>query len=66
MQYVIVDCEHGNISDDGMHESVNAVASCGVSPIVRIRGPDPGLIKRALDTGAQSALASSLPSDERD
>ena len=52
-QYVIIDCEHGNISDSDMHESVNAVASCDVAPIVRIRGPDAGLIKRALDCGAQ-------------
>ena len=44
-----------------MHDSVNAIASCGVSPIVRIRGPDPTIIKRALDTGAQSVK----PTDDR-
>jgi len=54
--FVIVDCEHGNIGDSDMHDSVNAVASCGVSPIVRIRGPDPALIKRALDTGAHGLM----------
>jgi len=54
--FVIVDCEHGNIGDSDMHDSVNAVASCGVSPIVRIRGPDPTLIKRALDTGAHGIM----------
>ena len=52
-QYVIVDCEHGNIADTEMHESVTGVASSGASPIVRLRGPDAGLIKRALDSGAQ-------------
>lgn len=36
-----------------MHDSVNAIAACGASPIVRVRGTDPTLIKRALDTGAQ-------------
>lgn len=52
-QYVIIDQEHGNHDDGDMHESVNAVASAGASPIVRIRAADYGLIKRALDCGAQ-------------
>ncbi|PYH89572.1 Phosphoenolpyruvate/pyruvate domain-containing protein [Aspergillus ellipticus CBS 707.79] len=33
--WVLVDCEHGNIDDAAMHESVAAVAGYGVSPIVR-------------------------------
>lgn len=52
-QFVIVDCEHGNIDDGEMYNSVAGVASCGVSPIVRIAEPTVGSIKRALDTGAQ-------------
>lgn len=36
-----------------MHDSVTGVAASGASPIVRIRNADLGLIKRALDTGAQ-------------
>lgn len=52
-QYVIVDCEHGNHDDGDMHDCVNAIAAEGVSPIVRIRGQDGGLIKRALDAGSQ-------------
>ncbi|RSH95817.1 hypothetical protein EHS25_000910 [Saitozyma podzolica] len=54
--YVFVDCEHGNIGDNDMHDSVNAIAACGVSPIVRVRGTDPTLIKRALDTGAHGLM----------
>lgn len=50
---IIVDCEHGHIGDDSMHNSVSAIAALGVSPIIRIRGPAPDIIKRALDTGAQ-------------
>lgn len=50
---VIIDCEHGHIGDDSMHNSVAAIAALGVSPIIRIRGPAPDIIKRALDTGAQ-------------
>jgi hypothetical protein len=57
LQYVIVDCEHGNIADTEMHESVTGVASSGASPIVRLRGPDAGLIKRALDSGALTVPA---------
>lgn len=52
-QFILVDCEHGNIGDNDMHESVAGVAASGASPIVRIRNADIGLIKRALDTGAQ-------------
>ncbi|WWC72345.1 uncharacterized protein I206_106307 [Kwoniella pini CBS 10737] len=51
-----VNCEHGNIGDSEMHDSVNAVADCGVSPIVRVRGIDPTSIKRALDTGAHGLM----------
>lgn len=52
-QYIIVDCEHGNHDDGDMHNCVNAIAAEGVSPIVRIRTGEYGLIKRALDAGAQ-------------
>ncbi|WWC85701.1 uncharacterized protein L201_000567 [Kwoniella dendrophila CBS 6074] len=54
--YVIVDCEHGNHDDGDMHDCVNAIAAEGVSPIVRIRAQDSGLIKRALDTGAHGVM----------
>jgi 2-keto-3-deoxy-L-rhamnonate aldolase RhmA len=43
----------GNIDDRDMHDAVFAVAANNVSPIVRIRGTDATLIKRALDAGAQ-------------
>ena len=35
----MVDCEHGNISDDSMHDAVAAIAALDVSPFVRIRAP---------------------------
>lgn len=50
---IIVDCEHGNVGDDAMHNCVSAIAALGVSPVIRIRGTGPDIIKRALDTGAQ-------------
>ncbi|PWY81998.1 Phosphoenolpyruvate/pyruvate domain-containing protein [Aspergillus heteromorphus CBS 117.55] len=55
--WVLVDCEHGNIDDAAMHESVAAVASYGVSPIVRVPDFQSWMIKRALDAGAHGVLA---------
>lgn len=61
---IIVDCEHGYIGDESMHDCVSAISALGVSPIIRIRGTGSDIIKRALDTGAQCVffpqLASSL------
>ncbi|KAF2123075.1 Pyruvate/Phosphoenolpyruvate kinase-like domain-containing protein [Lophiotrema nucula] len=53
---IIMDCEHGHIGDDAMHNSVSAIAALGVSPIIRIRGPAHDIIKRALDTGAHGIM----------
>ena len=53
---VIIDCEHGHISDDSMHNSVAAISALGVSPIIRIRGPAHDILKRALDTGAHGVM----------
>lgn len=45
-----------NVLDSEMHESVNAVASVGVSPIVRIPANEGWMVKRALDAGAHGVL----------
>ncbi|XHG04040.1 hypothetical protein AWENTII_007321 [Aspergillus wentii] len=71
--WVLVDCEHGNIDDAAMHESVAAISSYGVSPIVRIPDFQSWMVKRtppsylysgpcltrvgALDSGAHGVLA---------
>ncbi|KAK3694084.1 Pyruvate/Phosphoenolpyruvate kinase-like domain-containing protein [Podospora appendiculata] len=54
--WVLVDCEHGNIDDAAMHEAVPAIAALGVSPIVRIPDFQPWMVKRALDSGAHGIL----------
>ncbi|KAK3362723.1 Phosphoenolpyruvate/pyruvate domain-containing protein [Lasiosphaeria hispida] len=54
--WVMVDCEHGNIDDAAMHEAVPAIAALGVSPIVRIPDLQPWMVKRALDSGAHGIL----------
>ncbi|KAK4161987.1 Phosphoenolpyruvate/pyruvate domain-containing protein [Cladorrhinum sp. PSN259] len=54
--WVMVDCEHGNIDDAAMHDAVPAIAALGVSPIVRIPDLQPWMVKRALDSGAHGIL----------
>jgi len=45
-EWILVDCEHGNIDDAAMHEAVAAIAACGVSPIVRIPDNQGWMVKR--------------------
>ncbi|OAL38856.1 hypothetical protein AYO20_02062 [Fonsecaea nubica] len=54
--WICIDCEHGNITDNEMHDSVHAVASVGVSPIVRIPANEGWMVKRALDAGAHGII----------
>lgn len=56
MQWVLIDCEHGNIDDSAMYLQVGAIASSGVSPIVRIPASEPWMIKRVLDAGAHGIM----------
>jgi 4-hydroxy-2-oxoheptanedioate aldolase len=44
------------MSDDAMHESVAAIAACGISPIVRVPEGQHWMIKRALDAGAHGII----------
>ncbi|KAF9879962.1 aldolase citrate lyase family protein [Colletotrichum karsti] len=56
VDWVLVDCEHGNIDDGAMHDIVPAIAAAGVSPIVRIPDMQGWMVKRALDCGAHGIL----------
>ena len=51
-----MDCEHGNIDDSEMYLAVAAIASAGSSPIVRVAGSEPWMMKRALDAGAHAIM----------
>ncbi|EME49260.1 hypothetical protein DOTSEDRAFT_68132 [Dothistroma septosporum NZE10] len=62
LDWICIDCEHGNISDDAMHDSVAAVAACGVSPVVRVADGQHWMIKRALDAGAHGIIVPLLQS----
>ncbi|KAM7209329.1 Phosphoenolpyruvate/pyruvate domain containing protein [Naviculisporaceae sp. PSN 640] len=46
VDWVMVDCEHGNMDDAAMHEAVPAIAALGVSPIVRIPDLQGWMIKK--------------------
>jgi len=56
VDWITVDCEHGNVDDGQMHEAVAAIAACGVSPVVRIAANEAWMVKRALDAGAHAIL----------
>ncbi|KAK4059361.1 hypothetical protein Trihar35433_10963 [Trichoderma harzianum] len=61
---IIIDCEHGHISDDSMHSSTAAIAALGVSPLVRLRMTHADLIKRALDAGAHGIVVPQIHTAE--
>lgn len=54
--WVLVDCEHGNIADNEMYLAVGAIAAAGASPLVRIPASEPWMLKRALDSGAHGIM----------
>ncbi|PGH21534.1 hypothetical protein AJ80_03202 [Polytolypa hystricis UAMH7299] len=56
LDWVCVDTEHGNIADAQMHEAVQAIASTGISPVVRIAANESWMVKRALDAGAHGVV----------
>lgn len=43
--WIMVDCEHGNIDDAAMHELIPVIAACDVSPLVRIPDLQSWMIK---------------------
>ncbi|RDW74920.1 hypothetical protein BP6252_06062 [Coleophoma cylindrospora] len=63
--WVLVDCEHGNIADNEMYLAIGAIASSGVSPIVRIPADEPWMMKRALDAGAHGIMIPMCESKEQ-
>ncbi|KAL1996714.1 hypothetical protein VTN49DRAFT_7579 [Thermomyces lanuginosus] len=62
--WICVDTEHGNLADWQMHESVAAIAACGVSPLVRIAANEDWMVKRALDSGAHGVIVPLLRTAE--
>ncbi|KAL4990327.1 Pyruvate/Phosphoenolpyruvate kinase-like domain-containing protein [Aspergillus falconensis] len=54
--WVLIDCEHGAITDAEMHLQVAAISSANCSPIVRIPASEPWMMKRALDAGTHGIM----------
>ncbi|EPE02222.1 dihydroxyhept-2-ene- -dioic acid aldolase [Ophiostoma piceae UAMH 11346] len=54
--WVLIDAEHGLISDKDYYELASAIAAEGASPIIRIPWAEEWMIKRALDAGAHGVL----------
>lgn len=52
------------MDDSAMHESVAAIAACGISPIVRVPEGQHWMIKRALDAGAHGIIVPLLETVE--
>ncbi|VUC30170.1 unnamed protein product [Clonostachys rosea] len=55
-QWVLIDAEHGLISDNHYYDLTNAIGSEGASPIVRVPSAEEWMIKRALDAGAHGVM----------
>ncbi|CAG7556827.1 unnamed protein product [Fusarium equiseti] len=64
VDWVLIDCEHGNIDDGAMHDAVPAIAALGVSPIVRLPDMQGWMVKRALDSGAHGIVVPLLRTPE--
>ncbi|KAJ5729724.1 uncharacterized protein N7483_004232 [Penicillium malachiteum] len=54
--WVLVDAEHGLISDHHYYELCNAIGSENASPIIRVPFAEYWMIKRALDAGAHGIM----------
>ncbi|KAF7297241.1 putative Phosphoenolpyruvate/pyruvate domain-containing protein [Mycena indigotica] len=56
ISWVLIDAEHGLITDHHFYDLNNAVAASGASPLIRIPADEPWMIKRALDSGAHGIM----------
>ncbi|KAF7373520.1 hypothetical protein MSAN_00562400 [Mycena sanguinolenta] len=56
VSWVVIDSEHGLITDHHWYDLTNIIAASGVSPLIRIPAEEPWMIKRALDSGAHGIM----------
>ncbi len=52
VDFVLLDMEHSPLDLDGAAHCIRAAAAYGITPLVRIPGVDPALIKKLLNLGA--------------
>ncbi|KAJ7042802.1 Phosphoenolpyruvate/pyruvate domain-containing protein [Mycena alexandri] len=56
VSWVLIDAEHGLITDQHYYDLTNTVSASGASPLIRIPADEPWMIKRALDSGAHGIM----------
>ncbi|EAZ97702.1 HpcH/HpaI aldolase family protein [Marinobacter sp. ELB17] len=54
--FVILDTEHLSTNPETVEHMIRAAECAGITPLVRVPGPDVGAIARALDSGAQGIV----------
>ena len=54
--FVILDLEHVGVNPQTLEDLVRAAECCGITPLVRVPGVEPGTILRVLDAGAQGVV----------
>lgn len=54
--FVILDLEHVSVNPQTLENVIRAAECCGLTPLVRVPGVEPGTILRALDAGAQGVV----------
>ncbi|KAJ7160964.1 Phosphoenolpyruvate/pyruvate domain-containing protein [Mycena filopes] len=64
VSWVLIDAEHGLISDQHYYDLTNTIAASGASPLIRIPADEPWMIKRALDAGAHGIMVPMANSPE--
>ncbi|KKK21354.1 hypothetical protein ARAM_002640 [Aspergillus rambellii] len=62
--WVLVDAEHGLITDSDYYELTNAIGAEGASPLIRVPWGEEWLIKRALDAGAHGIVTPMCHTEE--
>jgi 4-hydroxy-2-oxoheptanedioate aldolase len=60
MDFVVIDLEHTSLSLVDVEQHVAAAQFGGIAPIVRVAEPDPKLIARLLDLGAEGILVAQV------
>lgn len=64
MDFVILDQEHGPISNETLHNHVRAAKAGGIKSIVRVKGVDANAIGSALDSGADGVQIPNISTAE--
>lgn len=54
--FVILDLEHVGVNPQTLEDLIRAAECCGLTPLVRVPGVEPGTVLRALDAGAQGVV----------